>query len=566
MAEQAMADIKFPTDTKWANHTYEIYQIYYGDVDTTQDQGLLNLKYGANHATGTAGSAVAQTEIEALTEITANARNTKDLEDLLAMGGYVSLTNPYKTLTKDTDGKKVSVETGYYLIKDKDGTVTGQNATDDAKAYTLYILEVVDNEYIISPKAETPTSDKQVADINDSVSTTAGEYGTDADYDIGDAVPFKLTATTVNRVHDFKNYHITFQDDYSTGLNAPEYFTVTVGSLATFYMKADGTEFYTDATHATKITENPGVVTTANGTKITVSAPTAAAGNDFAIKVAFQNKDYNASGTDAQKAAGIHTEADSQTITVTYTQVLNDNASMGSAGNPNTSFIQYSSNPNSEDDSDEGTTPPVTTIVFTYKLEMDKVDPDLVGLKNAGFVLLKERAGSYTGLTTLTAESTQADWTAIEKGTIISYNSKNYEMVKNWGVNSSGFNFEAKGIDDGNYVIVETTVPTGYNRADDVAFTVQATHDNKTLSVLSAGDDFQSSTSGGDLTFTKGSLNHTVAAGTDATVATVIENNSGATLPETGGIGTTIFYVAGSILVLAAAILLITKRRMGVND
>ena len=40
----------------------------------------------------------------------------------------------------------------------------------------------------------------------------------------------------------------------------------------------------------------------------------------------------------------------------------------------------------------------------------------------------------------------------------------------------------------------------------------------------------------------------------------------GPTLPSTGGIGTTIFYVAGSILVLAAAILLITKRRMGAND
>ena len=45
-----------------------------------------------------------------------------------------------------------------------------------------------------------------------------------------------------------------------------------------------------------------------------------------------------------------------------------------------------------------------------------------------------------------------------------------------------------------------------------------------------------------------------------------IQNNRGAQLPETGGIGTTIFYIAGSILVLAAAILLITKRRMNAND
>ena len=45
-----------------------------------------------------------------------------------------------------------------------------------------------------------------------------------------------------------------------------------------------------------------------------------------------------------------------------------------------------------------------------------------------------------------------------------------------------------------------------------------------------------------------------------------IQNQKGTTLPSTGGIGTTIFYIGGSILVLAAAILLITKRRMSAND
>ena len=42
----------------------------------------------------------------------------------------------------------------------------------------------------------------------------------------------------------------------------------------------------------------------------------------------------------------------------------------------------------------------------------------------------------------------------------------------------------------------------------------------------------------------------------------MIKNNSGAELPETGGIGTTIFYVAGSILLIGAAVLLIVKKRM----
>ena len=65
-----------------------------------------------------------------------------------------------------------------------------------------------------------------------------------------------------------------------------------------------------------------------------------------------------------------------------------------------------------------------------------------------------------------------------------------------------------------------------------------------------------------------GTAKFTVTGGTyeDGVIKMKVVNNKGAQLPETGGIGTTIFYVAGSILVLAAAILLITKRRMGAED
>ena len=48
----------------------------------------------------------------------------------------------------------------------------------------------------------------------------------------------------------------------------------------------------------------------------------------------------------------------------------------------------------------------------------------------------------------------------------------------------------------------------------------------------------------------------------DSTMTNKIENKQGATLPSTGGIGTTIFYVVGGILVIGAAVLLITRRRM----
>ena len=41
-----------------------------------------------------------------------------------------------------------------------------------------------------------------------------------------------------------------------------------------------------------------------------------------------------------------------------------------------------------------------------------------------------------------------------------------------------------------------------------------------------------------------------------------IENNKGATLPSTGGIGTTIFYVVGGVMVAGAVVFLLTKRRV----
>ena len=49
---------------------------------------------------------------------------------------------------------------------------------------------------------------------------------------------------------------------------------------------------------------------------------------------------------------------------------------------------------------------------------------------------------------------------------------------------------------------------------------------------------------------------------TDGAVAITVENNGGSTLPETGGIGTTIFYAAGALLVLCAGVLLFVKLRM----
>ena len=64
-----------------------------------------------------------------------------------------------------------------------------------------------------------------------------------------------------------------------------------------------------------------------------------------------------------------------------------------------------------------------------------------------------------------------------------------------------------------------------------------------------------------------GSPTVTVGSGEPSTTLTAnVVNQSGAELPSTGGIGTTIFYVLGGLLVVGAGVLLVTRKRMGKSD
>lgn len=118
-------------------------------------------------------------------------------------------------------------------------------------------------------------------------------------------------------------------------------------------------------------------------------------------------------------------------------------------------------------------------------------------------------------------------------------------------------NFSVIGLDDGTYYLKETKAPSGYNKlSSEIKVVIKATTAN--------GQSWEDGVASEALT----ELNVTAdgKAGTtnlnDGTAAITVANNTGSTLPETGGMGTTIFYVAGSILVIAAAVLLITKKRM----
>lgn len=471
----ALATTAFAADTTitapaGSTRTYDVYQIFTGDL---AGDVLSNVKWGKN-GTGTVGEAVLQATLDALAAVN-SLSDTKKLEEI---SKYVNLNS--EKFGTVSDGSPLTAPTGYYLIRDN-------GLVGDGEAYSLYVVQVV-GPTTISPKVGTTTSEKKVDDKNDS-NTTQDEvkWEDSADYDIGDDVPFQLKATIAQDYDNYKVYKLTFHDKESAGLTfKPD----------TVVVKIDGT--------------------TVDSSKYEVVTTGLTDGDTFEVRFA------NLKST-AAKADSV--------ITVEYSSTLNDQAVLGSTGNPNTMHITYSNNPNDDQGGENGKTPDDTVIVFTYKVVANKVtknpayveggsESEYIPLKGAGFTLYKKNAsGEYVAV-----------------GSEV----KGDEMTT----------FEWKGLDDGDYKISETTTPAGYNTIADIEFTITAEHevlsDNPTLTSLSGGDKFTGKVETGAL-------------------SADIENNKGSTLPETGGMGTTIFYVLGSVLVIGATVLLITKKRMGAS-
>ena len=466
-------------------HTYEAYQIFTGDLH----EGVLsNIKWG---------SSVSEAGQTALGDAAAKAETLKTEADAKAFAKEVApyLTTAAGSANTVTNGKYVisGLAAGYYLVKDQDGSLTG-----DADAYTEYIIKVV-SDTTATPKSSVPTVEKKVKDINDSTDTTKTDWQDSADYDIGDSIPFQLKATLANNVSSYTTYKVVFHDTLSKGLTYNNDAKVNI----------DGTE--TNGFTVTATVNADGTTT------LTVSC-------------------------DDVKALGAGNES---VITVEYTANLNANAVIGSAGNPNKVYLEYSNNPNKseEGNNETGKTPEDTVIVFTYKTIINKVtknpdyDPKVEGSKeyiplpNAEFTLEKKILGDN-----LATEKVETEyWKAIT-------------VVKN----DKGTTFTFSGLDDGQYKLTETKTPAGYNTIDPIEFTVTAEHD--VLSDNPALTSLSGNATTGELTFTSKTAEGSLSAD--------VVNKAGATLPETGGIGTTIFYVLGSVLLVGAAVLLITKKRM----
>ena len=450
-----------------AGHTFEAYQIFAGDVSGST---LSNLKWGSGvNAEGQIALGDAKAKAKSLNDSSAAKTFAYEVSKYLATASGTSVA----------EGKNYKINNltpGYYLVKDRDGSVSGQDS------YTKFILEVVGNDVSAKVKSSVPTSEKKVMDANDTEGTKT-EWQDSADYEIADADPFQLTSTEAQDYNDYKGaYQLVFHDTLSNGL------TFNASSVKVYVNDSD-----------TPVATN----------QYTITYP-ATDNHSFDVTI----HDVKSLGTDVSK------------VRVEYTATLNENAIIGSLGNPNKMYMEFSNNPNNEQGGDKGQTPEDKVIVFTYKIVINKIDSRRIPLAGAAFKLEKVLTNGEKKLV---------------KEYTIGADENDPEKTK----------FEFTGLDDGQYILTETVAPEGYNTMDPITFNVIASHDTESADPKLT--DLNGNPVNGEIEFTVNKDKGTLTA--------AVVNYQGDELPSTGGMGTTILYVAGAVMILAAGAFLVMQKK-----
>lgn len=364
---------------------------------------------------------------------------------------------------------------GYILI--------GQSKAADNEPFSALMADTtfLDEITYVTPKTDTPVMQKKVLEKNDS---TGGEgvWQDAADYDIGDKVPFKITATLPNNLSRYNTYSVKFHDTLGSGLSYDN-------DLAVYVINASGEK--QDVTSLFQV-QNEGSTLT------------------FSCDDLLKNE----------------SALNGQSLSLEYTATLSTSATLGTAGNPNTVYMEYSRNPYG---TETGKTAADKVNVFTYQIKINKVDGDNQPLTGATFTLYKYDAQR-----------------------------SDYQRVDG---QYPGPEFLFKGLDAGQYKLVEDS-PSGYKSIDPIEFKVESTYDTEAadpaLTDLTAKKLTGESITGEGKTFSvdlaKGQL------------LSKVVNKAGSELPSTGGKGTLLIYICGSILVVSGILFLFLKKRKKTLD
>lgn len=530
-------------------HEYEAYQIFRGDisdgklvnvtwgsgVDATKTDALVaELKSNETLKTAMAGGDFENLEpAEAVSEVVCTFGDNSEILDAFAevVGKYLSDTKVSNKASEPYNEINVTGD-GYYLLKDKDGSVSGNDA------YTKYILKISDDTSVTT-KTDYPTLEKTFSDGTDRKS---GSIGQTVEYTVTSAVP---------NMDGYNKYFFIVYDTLDTGLT-----------------------FNNDV----KVALTKGDVT------LNLVEDSASENHDYAVNVNGQSFEVVLRDFIQYKTAYA-----GATITITYSATINENAVMTNEGNKNTAWLEFSNDPNftyagtTEDpdqptgDEPTGETPKSVVTVYTTGIKLHKISDGtpaevLTGAKFSiagdsamaykinGKVYLKDNTngtyyrlkdGSYT--TTAPTDDTAENYdSTTDKYALVNGVTRGTKdetgMVKDGWVDANG-NITFAGLGAGTYTINEDIAPTGYNSLKgSITITIGFTWDEENKVPV--------------WTVTKNGETVDDVAVDNNYISFDVINKAGMTMPETGGPGTTIIYVLGSVLAVGALVALVTRRRM----
>lgn len=554
------------------DHTYTAYQIFDGDL--TSEGILSNIAWG----TGITDGAALINELKADTKEIWNSDKTvsvvikeefkdatsaADVADVIRdwssngerldylaeiFGKYLATGTNSNTAYTDNGNntytyKIENLDPGYYLIKDT--TVDEKVGAEDYRTkYMLYLTTSVK----MDTKGDYTTVDKTVSETLD------GTYSESIAEQLNKTYYYKWEAQLDDEIAWYDTYYLEFEDHMSAGIKFEKLEEV-------YILEADNNKVYLYKDNAWVVNSEAGI----NSTPSVNSVETTGTGTT--VKLGWNNL----------KTAYTSIAGD-DVVVVKYSATLNENAVYGVAGNPNQVFIKFSNSPS---DNGHGESVPDDANVFSFQLLINKVDADNHENKLAGaefyfyhmhgsekhYAIVNN--GKITSWVPDTAESIAKEIKELEEDTILDDSVKATKIAElvakpvatKLVTQADGtFGYNLQGLKDGTiYYLHEVKAPSSYNLMfTDVSIAIhpnyvtdangKVTYDKLTYLVdgndvvLNAGDEF-----------------------THGIVKATVLNDRGNTLPSTGGIGTTIFYAAGGVLVTAAVVWLVTKKRMSVN-
>ena len=446
------------------------------------------------------GSGVSAAGKKALGDAAAKAKSLTDEASAIAFAKEVAkyLQAPTASGAQKNGKYTISGLAAGYYL------VKDKNNTLSAKDdfYTAYIMKVV-GDVTAAPKGDKPSMVKKVK--HNETST----YGPVADHQIGDRVNFSVNCV-IPDISSYTKYNFIIHDTMETSLT-PDF---TAENYIGKIFINDNKDRGVDKQYYTMQLDR----------------------NSFALTI------------NVKKLLDDGVARTGETIVCYYDAILNENAKIYTEGpNVNKAYLEYSNNPNSE--SETGKTPESKVYVWSFTTGINKVNESGTALTGAKFVLSKsyrlkvaDMKCSDTGVPTVTTDLIR----------LVKVDENTYRIATATDTANTTYVIDAgdvtiKGLDDAiDYYLYETLAPAGFNiLKDPVKFKITAAYKEDGSALA------------------KDNPTVTVGTGVASTVMKFnVVNQSGATLPETGGVGTTLFYIIGGVLMVGAAVLLVTRKRM----